>query len=107
MPKEMKAIDEAGAKSPPVPSLTPSWLPCARVARIRVVLGVYLLPCSQAYAALVNGPFCYGDDAGIYFFNGFIVVPPTLLVSSRTHNIYFFKCLALKAVNERNNSSRA
>jgi len=40
MPEEMEAIDEAGAKGPPSPTL--SWLrkpSCARVARIRVVLG--------------------------------------------------------------------
>ena len=43
----MEAIDEADrdARGPPAP--TPSWLrnlPCARVARIRVVLGVLAIP---------------------------------------------------------------
>lgn len=45
MPEEIEAIDEAGAKGPPVP--TPSWLrnlSCARVERIRVVLGVLAIP---------------------------------------------------------------
>ncbi len=45
MPEEMEAIDEAGANGPSTPS--PSWLrklSCARVARIRVVLGVLAIP---------------------------------------------------------------
>ena len=45
MPEEMEAIDEAGAKGPPVPM--PSWvrnLSYTRMARIRVVLGVLAIP---------------------------------------------------------------
>jgi hypothetical protein len=57
IPEETKAIDEAGANGPPAP--TPSWLrklPCANVARIRVVLGVLTIPFAIMLLCCLGSP---------------------------------------------------